>query len=344
MGDLAIGTAGWSYPSPPGAWTGIVYPARQGRVWRGSKFDELAWYAERFDTVEVNTSFYRVPSVDMTRKWAARTPAAFEFSVKLFQKLTHPAMFLDRLTKAPDAAAGDETVRFTGSHNVARLAAQVSQDDVDEFKAAIDPLASAGKLGALLAQFPASFKADEPSRDYLAWLLDTFRDHRVAVELRHRSWSDRLGETLQLLNASKAAFVQIDEPKFRTSITQNFLPNVTGFYYLRLHGRNAKAWWKHDHPNERYNYLYSQEELDPFVEIAEAVKALVKKMYLYTNNHFEGKAVANALMMKQSLGLPIEGGYPPGFTERFPALAGVVQTIDASQSAGRAASTTPSLF
>jgi uncharacterized protein YecE (DUF72 family) len=351
MGDLCIGTAGWSYPSPPGAWTGIVYPARQGKTWRGTRFDELAWYAERFDTVEVNTSFYRVPSVDMTRKWAARTPAGFAFSVKLFQKLTHPAMFLDRLTKSPDAktraeeTGATEPVRFSGSHNVARLAAQVSQDDVDAFKAAIDPLASAGKLGALLAQFPASFKADAPSRDYLAWLLETFRDHRVAVELRHRSWSDRLGDTLEILNASKAAFVQIDEPKFRTSIAQNFLPNVTGFYYLRLHGRNAKAWWKHDHPAERYNYLYSKEELDPFVEIAEAVRTLVKKMYLYTNNHFEGKAVANALMMKQSLGLPIEGAYPPGFVERYPALAGVVSTIDASHRASTPTSkASPSLF
>ena len=87
---------------------------------------------------------------------------------------------------------------------------------------------------------------------------------------------------------------------------------MTGFYYLRLHGRNAKAWWKHEHAADRYNYLYSSEELDPFVEIAEAVKTLVKKMYLYTNNHFEGKAVANAVMLKSRLGLPVEGEYPAG--------------------------------
>jgi uncharacterized protein YecE (DUF72 family) len=346
MGDLAIGTAGWSYPSPPGAWTGIVYPARQGRTWRGARFDELSWYAEHFDTVEVNSSFYRVPTRETTAAWAARTPPAFEFSVKLFQKLTHPAMFLDRLTRAPGVRAVDDAPRFEGSHDVARAAAQVSQQDVDAFKLAIDPLANAGKLGALLAQFPASFKADAAARDYLAWLLDTFRDHRVAVELRHRSWSNDLAGTLALLNASKAAWVQIDEPKFSSSVQQNFLPNVTGFYYLRLHGRNAKAWWKHDHPNDRYNYLYSAEELDPFVEIAEAVRTLVKKMYLYTNNHFDGKAAANAVMLQSRLGLPSGGEWPPEFLARYPELAGTVSVIDGSGAPTRASTTskTPSLF
>jgi uncharacterized protein YecE (DUF72 family) len=329
MSDLRIGTAGWSYPSPPGAWTGIVYPARQGRIWRGAKFDELAFYAERFDTVEVNSSFYRVPTPETTKKWAARTPEGFEFAVKLYQKLTHPAMFLERLTRSPEAGS-EPNPRFVAPHGVAREAAQISTADVDEVKRSLDPLASAGRLGPLLAQFPASFKADTASRDYLAWLLDTFRDYRVAVELRHRTWSDGLAETLQVLNASKAAWVQIDEPKFHTSITQNFLPNVTGFYYLRLHGRNAKSWWKHDHPHDRYNYLYSAEELDPFVEIAEAVKTLVKKMYLYTNNHFEGKAVANALMLKDRLDLPTHGGFPPAFTKAYPALDGIVSPLEAS--------------
>jgi uncharacterized protein YecE (DUF72 family) len=340
MSDLRIGTAGWSYPSPPGAWTGIVYPVRQGRVWRGRKFDELAFYAERFDTVEVNSSFYRVPTPETTRKWAARTPEGFEFAVKLFQKLTHPAMFLDRLTRAPGHGEEDGP-RFTGAHGEAREAAQVSSHDVDEVKRSLDPLASAGRLGPLLAQFPASFKADAASRDYLAWLLETFRDYRVAVELRHRTWSDTVADTLQVLDASKAAWVQIDEPKFQSSISQNFLPNVTGFYYLRLHGRNAKSWWTHEHPADRYNYLYSAEELDPFVEIAEAVKTLVKKMYLYTNNHFEGKAVANALMMKDRLDLPTHGGFPPAFVNTYPAIAKIATTLDA---APVTASAKPSLF
>lgn len=326
-GELRIGTSGWNYPSAPGRWTGIVYPARQGARWRGQKFDELAWYAERFDTVEVNSTFYRVPSTDVTRAWAARTPPGFAFSVKLFQKLTHPAMFLDRVTRPPKGASPDEAVSFTGSHEDARRAAQPTADDVDAMRRALEPLAHAGKLGAVLAQFPPSFKAAGPAVEYLAWLLRQLADYQVAVELRHRSWSDALPATLQVLNASGAAWVQIDEPKFEGSIRQNFLPNLGGFYYLRLHGRNSRAWWTHEHSAQRYDYLYTMEELDPFVEVAEAVRTLVKKMYLYTNNHFEGKAVANAVMMKSRLGLPLEGGFPAAFGERYPHLR-ALSTVD----------------
>ena len=156
-----IGTAGWSYPSPPGAWTGIVYPVRQGRAWRGGKFDELSWYAERFDTVEVNSSFYRVPRARRPRAWAARTPAGFEFSVKLFQKLTHPAMFLDRLTQAPEpGTGGDARGASPGSHGTPATPHRCPSSDVDEFRRRSIRWPRAGKLGALLAQFPASFKAD----------------------------------------------------------------------------------------------------------------------------------------------------------------------------------------
>jgi len=213
--------------------------------------------------------------------------------------------------------------------------ATINQSDVDEFKRAMDPIANAGKLGALLAQFPPSFKADTRSLDYLNWLLHEFKDYRVAVELRHKTWSDELDTTLKLLNGAKAAFVQIDEPKFRVSIRQNFLPNVKGFYYMRLHGRNAKEWWKHAKSEDRYNYLYSAEELDEFAGVADAVRTLVKKMYLYTNNHFAGKAVANAVMLKERLGLPVEGDYPDEFLERYPETRGIVRP--ASESAAAAA-------
>ena len=145
------------------------------------------------------------------------------------------------------------------------------------------------------------------------------------MELRHRSWSDAFGETLDLLNAFEAAWVQIDEPKFRFSIRQNYLPNVKGFYYMRLHGRNAEQWWRHDKSEDRYNYLYSADELQEFSDTADAARRLVKKAYLYTNNHFSAKSVANAAMIKQQLGEPIEGEYPPEFVAQYPELSGVVK-------------------
>jgi uncharacterized protein YecE (DUF72 family) len=326
MGTVRVGTSGWNYPSGRGTWTGIFYPPRRGRP---KGFDELAYYAEHFDTVEVNSTFYGQPRAEVTRTWADRTPPGFEFSVKLYQKFTHPGMFRERVERLLPAGASDaEAVR-----DAVDALARPNEADLDEFRRGIDPLASGGKLGALLAQFPASFKNSEGTRDYLASLLRAMAGYPVGVELRHSSWSDAFGETLALLNAFQAAWVQIDEPKFRFSIRQNYLPNVEGFYYMRLHGRNAAQWWRHDRSEDRYDYLYSADELREFTETAVAARALVKKAYLYTNNHFSAKSVANAAMIKQQIGDPIEGEYPPSFVERFPELAGVVTVRGAA--AGR---------
>jgi uncharacterized protein YecE (DUF72 family) len=276
----------------------------------------LSFYAEHFNTVEVNSTFYGQPRPEVCREWARRTPAGFEFSVKLFQKFTHPKLYSERV---------EHTLPYSAADAVQALV-EVSAADLDEFRQGIDPLASAGKLGALLAQFPASFKASPESRSYLERLLRVFGDHAVAVELRHKSWSDGLSDTLSLLNAYRAAWVQIDEPKFRFSIRQNYLPNVEGFYYMRLHGRNAAAWWKHAKSEDRYDYLYSADELREFSETADAARRLVTKLYLYTNNHFSAKSVANAVMIKQQLGEPIEGEYPPAFLETFSQLRSALES------------------
>ena len=162
--DTLIGTSGWNYPAPGyGPWTGVFYPLKQGQTIPGTKekFDELVYYAERFDTVEINNTFYRPPAARIAQSWATRTPPGFEFSLKLFQDFTHKR--------------------------------EVKQADVDVFRRGIEPVADAGKLGALLCQFPASFKRSDESVEYLTWLLKTFADQRCAVELRHRSWSDDFG-------------------------------------------------------------------------------------------------------------------------------------------------------
>jgi uncharacterized protein YecE (DUF72 family) len=309
-GKIRIGTSGWNYPTGKGTWNGVFYPTRSRARTRGvPKFDELAFYAEHFDTVEINSSFYGVPSPETTRGWATRTPRGFEFSLKLFQKFTHPEMF--------HKASGQDPW-------------DLGKKDVDEFRRALDPLANAEKLGALLAQFPATFKNEPDSRGYLEWLLEQFKEYRVAVELRHRSWSDNPLETLSLLESSNAAWTQIDEPKFRLSIRQDLKPNVRSFYYLRLHGRNAAQWWKHEKSEDRYNYLYSADELEPFAEAAEAASQRVRKAYLYANNHFSAKSVANAAILKHQLGQPLPGEYPEEFIERFPDLKGLVKILPPS--------------
>ena len=301
-GTLKIGTSGWNYPSGRGTWNGVFYPAK-GRGRRARGFDELSYYAEHFDTVEVNSTFYRVPDPSMTQRWVERTPSRFEFSVKLYQKFTHPEMFR--------AASGLDRVRPGAT-------------DVDLVRRAIDPLRRADKFGALLAQFPPSFKNDDATRAYLEWLLSAFADCPMAVELRHRSWSDNIGATLTLLNSLGAAWVQIDEPKFRFSIAQDFLPNIGDFYYVRLHGRNAETWWRHDRAEDRYDYLYSAAELTPLSETTDAARRLAKKLYVYLNNHFAAKAVANAAVLKHQLGIPVTGEYSREFVDRYPEVEGIV--------------------
>jgi len=313
--DLRIGTSGWNYPSGRGTWNGVFYPPSRGRA---KGFDELSFYAEHFNTVEVNSTFYGQPRPDVTRAWAERTPAGFEFSVKLYQKFTHPQMFKQAYVKG--VATGDAE-----AERLLDVLVKPNQSDLDDFKRGVDPLASGGKMGALLAQFPPSFKSDEASRDYLAWLLHAFTGYFVAVELRHSTWSDALGDTLALLNTWGAALVQIDEPKFRLSIRQNQLPNIQTFYYMRLHGRNAAQWWTHDKAEDRYNYLYSPDEVSEFVETLDSAREIVRKAYLYTNNHFSAKSVANAAMIKKQLGEPLEGEYSEAFLARYPEVTASVR-------------------
>ena len=300
MGDIRIGTSGWHYPSGAGTWNGVFYPQRRPRG-----FDELAYYAERFDTVEINSSFYRAPEAAMTAGWVRRTPPDFAFAVKLYQKFTHPEMYLRR----QGVTDWD-----------------VTREDLDAFRAGIGPIADAGRLAALLVQFPSSFQADPDTKGYLDWLLDALQAYPLAVELRHRSWSDDATATREVLEARRAAWVLIDEPKFRSSIRQQAgatMDSAAPLAYVRLHGRNATNWWDHETADDRYNYLYAPDELRPFAEAARTA-AQKKRVLMYFNNHFSAKAVANAAVLKRDLGQLLPGDYTPEMVERYPELKGIV--------------------
>ncbi|HEX6216949.1 MAG TPA: DUF72 domain-containing protein [Vicinamibacterales bacterium] len=295
---MRIGTSGWNYPTGKGTWNGVFYPLPEDR---GRGFDELRFYSERFNTVEINSTFYGQPRANAALGWVKRTPQDFEFTVKLYQKFTHPGMTIDRTP--------------------------VAQADVDAFKGGIEPLAAAGKLGPLLIQFPFSFQRVPDAVDYLNWLLNAFRDYHLAVELRHRSWSDAQEETRALLNHYRAAWVQIDEPKFESSIRQDLSAGDSEIYYVRFHGRNAKEWWDHAESEDRYNYFYSEEELEPIAEKARAARDLKKKVYLLMNNHFSAQSIANATTLKKMLDEPITARMPAELVERFPDLARIVSTL-----------------
>ncbi|HUL75103.1 MAG TPA: DUF72 domain-containing protein [Vicinamibacterales bacterium] len=311
--SVYVGTSGWNYPTGRGTWNGVFYPAGRSRG-----FDELAYYAEHFDTVEVNSTFYRVPEPGLTQGWLRRTPSSFVFSVKLYQKFTHPDMYLGR-----------EGVTDW----------DLSRADIDQFRHGIEPIASAGRLAAVLVQFPPSFHAEDGTREYLDWLLAAFDDYALAVELRHRSWSDAADDTRARLAAHGAAWTLIDEPKFESSVRQSLglgpeargpaAPTGArdgGLTYIRLHGRNAEKWWEHDASEDRYDYLYSPEELEPFAEAAKRAATTSRRVLVYLNNHFSAKAVANAAILRHELGQPTPGEYRQEMVERYPALAGIVTT------------------
>jgi uncharacterized protein YecE (DUF72 family) len=284
---IYVGTAGWSYPQGEGRWDGLFYP-RDGRV------DHLAYYASHFDAVEINSSFYRPLSPDYAATWARKTPSTFRFTAKLYQKFTHPRMYEEATGSEPD----------------------LRRDDFERFKAGLAPLVDAGKLGALLAQFPASFKADDEAFAHLEDLVRQFADYGLAVELRHRSWTDS-PDAARLLAESGVAWCIIDEPKFRTSV--GAVPLTSRLGYFRFHGRNAAEWW-HGNRETRYNYLYSAPEQSRLATEIQEVAAHADDTYVFYNNHYRAKAVVNATQLKAAIGQPVQTDFTVEMLDEYPEL------------------------
>lgn len=201
--------------------------------------------------------------------------------MKLWQKFTHPKMY--------EEATGQDAL--------------IAQRDVDVFRKSMEPLARANKLGALLAQFPPSFKNDEAGRDILEGIANAFGEYRVAVELRHRSWSDDK-KTADLLRENNMAWVEIDEPRFSTSVA-NEVPLTSETAYFRFHGRNAKDWW-HGDTETRYRYLYNEEEIKQLAERVKEARSKTKLLFAFFNNHWQAYAPRNANDLKKALGVTVE--------------------------------------
>lgn len=263
---IRVGPAGWSYKD----WEGVVYPPH------GSRFDALAYLASFFDTIEINSPFYRIPPPQHARSWARRVASnpEFMFTTKVFRGFTHEK-------------------------------AAPSQEDLDAFRAYLDPLMESERLGAILLQFPWSFKNSPESIDRLGSLFAAFDAYPKALEVRHASF--QTDEFVLLLEQHDVSWVNVDQPLFHDSVKP--ADTVTGpVGYVRLHGRNYEKWFAHEESWERYNYLYSREELEPWVERIDTM-AQSKDTYVITNNHFRGQAILNAGDLKESLGLG--GALPP---------------------------------
>ena len=284
---IFVGPAGWSYKD----WYGKVYPAPKPK-----NFDELAYLARYFDTVEVNSSFYAPIRAAQTATWIERTAhnPRFLFTAKLLGKFTH----------ARDSAW--------------------TREDVASVREPLQPLRDAGKLGALLAQFPWSFRRTPENRAWLARLTGEFADLPLVVEIRHATWNTP--EFFESLRERGVGFVNIDQPP-RTGIEPTGR-STAPVAYIRLHGRNLDNWFRDDAGvNERYDYLYTAEELEPWLDRARQLERESEQVFVITNNHFEGKAVANAAMLRAAIEAE-PAPVPPSLFDAYPeALHGVARPI-----------------
>lgn len=282
---VRIGPAGWSYKD----WEGVVYPPAPGR-----RFDQLSWLAHFFDTIEVNSSFYRIPPPTHAVSWIRRTAdhPDFRFTAKLYRGFTHEK----------ESAPGD----------------------AEAFRRFLDPLAEAGRLGALLVQFPWSFRNDEDNRARIERILEDFAPYPKAVEVRHASFNDP--EFFALLGERGAGFVNLDQPLFSDSIAPAAIA-TGGLGYVRFHGRNYQKWFSHSESWERYDYLYSKQELEPWVGRIRSL-ATERDVYVVTNNHFRGQAIVNAVELKAALGQPADVPEPlaRAYPDRFPAAGNLLES------------------
>jgi uncharacterized protein YecE (DUF72 family) len=290
QGGLRIGPAGWSYPD----WSGFVYPSR-----RSKGFHEATFLAKFFDTIEINTSFYQPIRPDHAATWIERVAAnpSFVFTAKLWQRFTHE----------PSATADDE-------RNV---------------RAGFDVLREAGKLGAVLLQFPFSFHRTPETSAHLSALLKRFADYPLVVELRHSSWQTQ--DTLDFLHEHNAGLCNIDQPVIGNSITPT-AQSTSPVGYVRFHGRRYDTWFSDDPKlpsHERYNYLYSLDELKPWVSRIHEVQKHTSDTYVVTNNHYQGKAVVNALQLLSILkGSKLK--VPDNLRQHYPQLEQIASEMPAA--------------
>jgi uncharacterized protein YecE (DUF72 family) len=269
---IYVGTAGWSYKD----WEGIVYPAQLKKSQH-----PVEYLAQYFDMLEINTSFYGHIKPEWGKLWcrkARQSNPAFLYTAKLNRAFTHSPIAVVESTSADTIHVGPNDERWA--------------------KAGFDSIAEESMLGAVLAQFPISFKNTDRNRDYLDTVIEKFRQYPFVVEVRHSSWTNE--GTLRYFAQQHVAFCNIDQPLLGKAVTPS--AEVTSpIGYVRLHGRNYEQWFDSDSGSDRYNYLYTEPELEKWRDRIDAIAARAQKTFVVTNNHFEGKAAVNALQLRSML-------------------------------------------
>ena len=297
---IRIGTAGWSYKD----WDGILYPPEVMR----KKIHPVEFLARYFDVIEINTSFYGHIRPELGRLWCRKAAVNpnFVFTAKLHRSFTHSPLAVMEPTSAASIRPNDEDEKLA--------------------REGLDSLASEGKLGALLIQFPVSFKNTCLNREYLEQLLRQFVEYPRVVEVRHESWDN--AETIAEFMRQNVGFCNIDQPLLGRSLSPT--EHVTsGVGYVRLHGRNYDQWFDSDNRDDRYNYLYKPVELEKWKEKVEIIAHKAETTYVIANNHFQAKAAVNALELKHLLGGK-KVTAPETLVRSYPELKDIVEMEDSS--------------
>lgn len=262
---ICIGTSGFSYED----WKGHFYPDGM------SKANMLGYYAGHFNCVEVNSTYYTIPSIASFAGMDRKTPSGFTFVVKAHKSMTH------------------ERQTDTGAF--------------EAFMGSIRPIRDSGKLGCILAQYPWSFRNTADNLDRLRDLRDRVGEVPAVVELRNSEWVTE--ETFAHLRKLGLGFCCVDEPDLK-----GLMPPVAAVTsstgYVRFHGRNARKWWQHDQPHERYDYLYTEQELADWTPRVREIESATEHTYVFFNNHFHGKSAQNAQMFAKMLGVKLTSPAP----------------------------------
>lgn len=244
-------------------WVGPFYPDGT------DKRDMLAYYARYFRAVEINFTYYRMPNARTMAAIAAKAAGRVLFAVKLVGELTH-----EREDRDPKL--------------------------IRNYLEALRPMTEQNVLGVILAQFPWSFKRTDDALAYLQWLSEKLSEYPLAVEFRNREWDDPA--VVEALREAGIAYVNVDEPKLKGLIRPSDYTTSDKVGYFRFHGRNAAKWWKHERAEERYDYLYTKDELTEWIPRIKKVAGETGKTYVFMNNHPLGKAVENAQQLMEMLG------------------------------------------
>jgi len=289
MTAIKVGVAGWSYDD----WSGIVYPASLAASKR------LEYLAQFFDLIEINSSFYGHIKPAVGRRWCQIVEVVnpdFIFTAKLNRAFTHSPMAVEEPTSAKTIRPGPTDER--------------------DAKVGLDSLAEQGRLGAVLIQFPISFKRDVENQAYVERLVFSFRKYPLVLEVRHASWNSE--EVFSWLVELGVGLCNIDQPLIGRAIRPG-TQATSAIGYVRLHGRNYKQWFAETNIRDRYNFLYSPKELERWRDRIHQIAAKTEKTFVVANNHNLGKAAVNAIELTSILeGRKVKA--PPLLVSRYPDL------------------------